>query len=123
MECVNERANAASGRDQQLTALDAFKGDDIRDNFAHTSMLERYNRRILSAETDRDAIQFLQDTPDIDVVVDEGRRRIVRCGGGLGRPLPTSQHGADDRRALRTEWSLTCVRWKRGTNERLAIEP
>jgi CheY-like chemotaxis protein len=43
--------------------------DDIRNIFALTSVLERYNMRILSAETGRDAIQILQDTPDIDVVL------------------------------------------------------
>jgi hypothetical protein len=43
--------------------------DDIRNIFALTSVLERYNVRILSAETGRDAIQLLKDTPDIDAVL------------------------------------------------------
>src|SRR5262249_24947018 len=43
--------------------------DDIRNIFALTSILERYNMHILSAETGRDAIQILQDTPDVDVVL------------------------------------------------------
>ena len=43
--------------------------DDIRNIFALTSVLERYNMQILSAETGRDAIEILQDTPDIDVVL------------------------------------------------------
>ena len=43
--------------------------DDIRNIFALTSVLERYNMYILSAETGRDAIQILQDTPDIDAVL------------------------------------------------------
>jgi CheY-like chemotaxis protein len=43
--------------------------DDIRNIFALTSVLERYNMNILSAETGRDAIQILQDTPDVDVVL------------------------------------------------------
>ncbi len=43
--------------------------DDIRNIFALTSVLERYNMHILSAETGRDAIQILQDTPDIDAVL------------------------------------------------------
>jgi CheY-like chemotaxis protein len=43
--------------------------DDIRNIFALTSVLERYNMHILSAETGRDAIQILQDTPDVDVVL------------------------------------------------------
>jgi CheY-like chemotaxis protein len=43
--------------------------DDIRNIFALTSVLERYNMHILSAETGRDAIQILHQTPDIDVVL------------------------------------------------------
>jgi signal transduction histidine kinase len=43
--------------------------DDIRNIFALTSVLERYNMHIVSAETGRDAIQILQDTPDIDAVL------------------------------------------------------
>jgi CheY-like chemotaxis protein len=43
--------------------------DDIRNIFALTSVLERYNMHILSAETGRDAIQILQDTPDVDAVL------------------------------------------------------
>ena len=43
--------------------------DDIRNIFALTSILERYNIHILSAETGRDAIQILQDTHDVDVVL------------------------------------------------------
>jgi signal transduction histidine kinase/CheY-like chemotaxis protein/HAMP domain-containing protein len=43
--------------------------DDIRNIFALTSVLERYNMRILSAETGREAIQVLQDTPDVDAVL------------------------------------------------------
>ena len=43
--------------------------DDIRNIFALTSVLERYNMHILSAETGRDAIQILKDTPDVDAVL------------------------------------------------------
>jgi CheY-like chemotaxis protein len=43
--------------------------DDIRNIFALTSVLERYNMQILSAETGRDAIQILQNSPNIDVVL------------------------------------------------------
>jgi CheY-like chemotaxis protein len=43
--------------------------DDIRNIFALTSVLERYNMHILTAETGRDAIQILKTTPDIDVVL------------------------------------------------------
>jgi signal transduction histidine kinase/CheY-like chemotaxis protein len=43
--------------------------DDIRNIFALTSVLERYNMHILSAETGKDAIQILQQTPEIDAVL------------------------------------------------------
>jgi signal transduction histidine kinase/DNA-binding response OmpR family regulator len=43
--------------------------DDIRNIFALTSVLERYNMHILSAETGRDAIQILQKTSDVDAVL------------------------------------------------------
>jgi CheY-like chemotaxis protein len=43
--------------------------DDIRNIFALTSVLERYNMHILSAETGRDAIQILESAPNVDVVL------------------------------------------------------
>jgi CheY-like chemotaxis protein len=43
--------------------------DDIRNIFAMTSILERYNMNILSAETGKSAIEILQSTADIDVVL------------------------------------------------------
>ena len=43
--------------------------DDIRNIFAMTSMLEPYKMQILSAETGHGAIEMLQDTPDMDVVL------------------------------------------------------
>ena len=43
--------------------------DDIRNIFALTSVLERHNMVILSAETGRDAIRILQSEPDIDIVL------------------------------------------------------
>jgi CheY-like chemotaxis protein len=43
--------------------------DDIRNIFAMTSVLERYDMKIMSAETGRMAIEALQSTPDIDVVL------------------------------------------------------
>jgi CheY-like chemotaxis protein len=43
--------------------------DDIRNIFAMTSLLEPYNMQILSAETGRGAIETLQDSPDVDVVL------------------------------------------------------
>jgi hypothetical protein len=43
--------------------------DDIRNIFALTSVLERHNMMILSAETGRDAIRIVQSTPDIDIVL------------------------------------------------------
>jgi CheY-like chemotaxis protein len=43
--------------------------DDIRNIFALTSILERFDMVTVSAETGRDAIQLLQTAPDIDVVL------------------------------------------------------
>ena len=63
LEKLHEDDAVLNGR--QVLIVD----DDIRNIFALTSVLERYNMHILSAETGRDAIQILQDTPDIDVVL------------------------------------------------------
>ncbi|HUG90376.1 MAG TPA: response regulator, partial [Planctomycetaceae bacterium] len=43
--------------------------DDIRNIFALTSVLEREEMQVLSAETGRDAIQVLERTPDVDAVL------------------------------------------------------
>jgi CheY-like chemotaxis protein len=43
--------------------------DDIRNIFALTSILERYDMVTVSAETGRDAINLLQASPDIDIVL------------------------------------------------------
>jgi len=43
--------------------------DDIRNIFAMTSILEPHKMHLLSAETGKAAIEVLQDTPDIDVVL------------------------------------------------------
>jgi signal transduction histidine kinase/DNA-binding response OmpR family regulator len=43
--------------------------DDIRNIFALTSVLEREDICVLSAETGRDAIEILQNDPDIDIVL------------------------------------------------------
>ena len=43
--------------------------DDIRNIFALTSMLERYQMEILYAENGRDGIELLQSNPDIDIVL------------------------------------------------------
>jgi len=43
--------------------------DDIRNIFAMTSILEPHKMQLLSAETGKSAIEVLQDTPDIDVVL------------------------------------------------------
>jgi CheY-like chemotaxis protein len=43
--------------------------DDIRNIFAMTSILEPHQMNILSAETGKSAIEQLQSTPDIDVVL------------------------------------------------------
>jgi len=43
--------------------------DDIRNIFALTSVLERYDMVTVSAETGRDAINLLQAAPDVDIVL------------------------------------------------------
>jgi CheY-like chemotaxis protein len=43
--------------------------DDVRNIFALTSMLERYQMEILYAENGRDALDNLQKNPNIDVVL------------------------------------------------------
>ena len=43
--------------------------DDIRNIFALATVLERQKMKILSAETGRDAIRQLQETPDVDIVL------------------------------------------------------
>ncbi|MHC0066188.1 HAMP domain-containing protein [Nostoc sp. UIC 10890] len=43
--------------------------DDMRNIFALTSMLERYQIQVLYAENGREGITLLQNTPDIDVIL------------------------------------------------------
>ena len=43
--------------------------DDIRNIFAMTSLLERYDMQIFSAETGKLALEQLQSTPEIDAVL------------------------------------------------------
>jgi CheY-like chemotaxis protein len=43
--------------------------DDIRNIFALTALLERYNMNVFPAESGREAIKFLQTTPGIDGVL------------------------------------------------------
>ena len=52
-------------KDKKILIVD----DDIRNIFAMTSLLERYDMQILSAETGKTALEQLQATPDIDVVL------------------------------------------------------
>jgi CheY-like chemotaxis protein len=63
--------------------------DDIRNIFAMTSILERYDVTVLSAETGREAIECLQADPEIDVVLMD----IMMPG----------MDGYDTMRAIRTE--------------------
>ena len=52
-------------KDKKILVVD----DDIRNIFAMTSLLERHQMRILSAETGKAALEQLQSSPDIDVVL------------------------------------------------------
>ncbi|PTY04440.1 hybrid sensor histidine kinase/response regulator [Verrucomicrobia bacterium LW23] len=52
-------------RDKKILIVD----DDIRNIFAMTSLLERYQMEIFSAETGKIALELLQATPDIEAVL------------------------------------------------------
>jgi CheY-like chemotaxis protein len=43
--------------------------DDMRNIFALTSLLERYNMQVLFAENGRDGIEALRNSPRVDVVL------------------------------------------------------
>jgi CheY-like chemotaxis protein len=43
--------------------------DDIRNIFAMTSLLEHQQMKVISAESGRDAIELLEKTPDVDIVL------------------------------------------------------
>jgi CheY-like chemotaxis protein len=43
--------------------------DDIRNIFALTSLLERYRMKVMYAESGKEALEFLEKTPDIDAVL------------------------------------------------------
>ncbi len=43
--------------------------DDLRNIFALTSMLERWNLQVVTAENGREALQALSDHPDVDLVL------------------------------------------------------
>jgi CheY-like chemotaxis protein len=59
----NEPASVLAGK--KVLIVD----DDIRNIFALTSILERYDMITVSAETGRDAINLLQAAPDVDIVL------------------------------------------------------
>ena len=52
-------------KDKKILIVD----DDIRNIFAMTSLLERYQMQIFSAETGKTALERLETTPDVDVVL------------------------------------------------------
>jgi HAMP domain-containing protein/CheY-like chemotaxis protein/GAF domain-containing protein len=52
-------------KDKRVLVVD----DDIRNIFALTSLLEQHHLQVLYAETGRDALEILQNTPDIDIVL------------------------------------------------------
>jgi CheY-like chemotaxis protein len=65
--------------------------DDIRNIFAITSLLERHGMDVISAETGRDALEVLQRTPEIDLVLMD----IMMPG----------MDGYETMRAIRANWS------------------
>ena len=60
-------STARDGADEKVNIL--IVDDDVRNIFAMTSMLERYKMNVLSAETGPEAIQTLQTTDGIDIVL------------------------------------------------------
>jgi hypothetical protein len=52
-------------KDKKILIVD----DDIRNIFAMTSLLERYEMQVISAETGKTALERLLATPDIDAVL------------------------------------------------------
>jgi CheY-like chemotaxis protein len=65
-QAVREQSSAASIlAGKKVLIVD----DDIRNIFALTSVLERYDMVTVSAETGRDAINLLQASPDVDIVL------------------------------------------------------
>ncbi len=63
LRTLHETNTALAGR--KVLIVD----DDIRNIFAMTSLLERYQMQILSAETGKDALEMLHSHPDVDVVL------------------------------------------------------
>ncbi len=63
---IRDRSNAASPLNGKKVLI---VDDDIRNIFALTSVLERFDMVTASAETGRDAIELLQATPDVDIVL------------------------------------------------------
>jgi CheY-like chemotaxis protein len=63
LEQLHDAAHVLAGK--KVLVVD----DDIRNIFALTSVLERQNMVIYSAETGRGAIETLKATPDIDIVL------------------------------------------------------
>jgi CheY-like chemotaxis protein len=60
---ANENSHGLEGKKVMIV------DDDIRNIFALVSTLERHDIVTLSAETGRDAINLLQATPDVDIVL------------------------------------------------------
>ena len=59
-----------SGKEVQLAGKKVvIVDDDVRNIFALTSMLERYEMKILHAENGRDGIELIKQHPDVDLVL------------------------------------------------------
>jgi CheY-like chemotaxis protein len=63
LEGAAARPDALAGR--KVLVVD----DDVRNIFAMTSVLEKQEMVVLAAENGQDAIEMLQQTPDVDVVM------------------------------------------------------
>jgi HAMP domain-containing protein/signal transduction histidine kinase/CheY-like chemotaxis protein len=63
IETIRSKEDILSGKN--ILVVD----DDVRNLFALTTVFERYNINVITAESGRDAIQILNDDPKIDMVL------------------------------------------------------
>jgi signal transduction histidine kinase len=81
--------------DKKILVVD----DDVRNIFALSSVLERYNMKVIAAHTGLDAIRLLEQTPDISLVLldimmpeMDGYETMRRIRGKSQFQLPADHH-------------------------------
>jgi len=67
------------------------RDDDVRNIFALSSVLERHSLQVIVATTGHDAIQLIEDTPDLSLVLTDSR-----SGKVLWRTLAYGQGASPD---------------------------